>query len=123
MKRFALTTAAVLGLMIAGTTAANAGGIQVQIGGFGGPVGHGVHSGHGGHGYHGGHGHSNGWRSGGIHGGRHIDVYHDTTHYDWVPGHWEWHHGHYDWVPGRYVLHVDGHVDHVYRNHVHHGRH
>lgn len=129
MKRFALTTLGVLGLMVLGSTAADAGGIKVTIGGFSGHGGHGGHAAHGAHGFQGGHDAiyggvpSRNWRTAGIHGGGHFDAYHDTSHYDWVPGHWVWHHGHYDWVPGRYVLHVEGHVDHVYPDHVHHGGH
>jgi hypothetical protein len=36
-------------------------------------------------------------------------TYHDTTHYDYIPGGYVRHHNHYDYVPGRTVLHPSGH--------------
>lgn len=35
--------------------------------------------------------------------------YHDTSHYDYIPGGYVRHRGHYDYVPGRTVLHQSGH--------------
>lgn len=49
-------------------------------------------------------------------------VWHDTTHVDYVPGHYVPHGNHLDYIPGRHVLHRDGHWDIVggHRGHRHH---
>jgi hypothetical protein len=113
MKRFAIACVAILGLIAVGSTTANAGDFQVRFGGFGGQRGFksaGPSFHQGSHGHHNNHGH---------HGHHDIQVFHDTSHYDWVPGHWEFHHGHYDWVPGRYVFHQDGLIDTIQQGHGH----
>lgn len=56
-------------------------------------------------------GHNNVYR-----GRPHLD-WHDTSHFDYVPGGYVRHNNHYDYVPGRHVWHREGHWD------VHHGRH
>ena len=38
--------------------------------------------------------------------------FHDTSHYDYHPGHYRRHHGHYDYIPGHYDLHRTGHYHH-----------
>lgn len=47
--------------------------------------------------------------------------WHDTTHFDYIPGGYVPHGDHYDYIPGRHVLHVDGHWD--YHGHGRRGRH
>lgn len=133
MKRLALAGMAVLGLMVVGTPSADAGDFSVHIGSRGvsfGTVGHHDHQLTGRRGIHNpqfnhpqlNHSRSLGWSGHHPHRRRpHVDVWHNTSHYDYVPGHWAIVHGCRVWVPGRYVWHQDGHVDHVYRNHVHHG--
>ncbi|MGD9856266.1 MAG: hypothetical protein AB7U20_15080 [Planctomycetaceae bacterium] len=116
MKRFAITCAAVMGLMLAGSTAANAGGVHVQIGGYGG---------FGRSGYYGGHGIYSGQR---IYGGygygyRNPVIWHDTSHFDYHPGQYVPHGNHFHYQPGHYDFHQTGHFDTVHGNHVHHHGH
>ncbi|MCA9077528.1 MAG: hypothetical protein KDA93_21060 [Planctomycetaceae bacterium] len=121
MKRFAF---AVLGLMAAGSTSADAGDFSLYIGSRGVGIGtnkHHVGGRHAIHDSHDHHGGGHGWGGHHPHRRPHFDAWHDTSHYDYVPGHWTIVHGCRVWVPGRYVWHQDGHIDHVYRNHVHHG--
>lgn len=67
--------------------------------------GHGHHHG-GGHG----HGHHHGHGNYGQYGfGFYNPWYHNTSHYDWVPGQYIWHNGHLDYVPGHYDYHQTGH--------------
>lgn len=77
-------------------------GIQIGRGFYGSNYG-----GYGG-GYHGHHPH---------HG--HYD-WHDTSHYDYIPGHYQRHYNHYHYVPGRYQFHQDGHWDYHRGGHHHH---
>jgi len=63
MKRFAIACVAVVGLMVAGSSAANAGGYRVSVGHGGTSVGHGYAGGHSGfyggnRGLYGGHGYT-----------------------------------------------------------------
>ncbi len=44
----------------------------------------------------------------------HKHVWHDTTHYDFVPGRNVWNGFRWVYIPGHYVLHVDGHFDHIH---------
>lgn len=44
----------------------------------------------------------------------HGHVWHDTSHFDYVPGGWKWNGFKWVYVPGRYVYHVDGHFDHLH---------
>jgi hypothetical protein len=55
---------------------------------------HGGHGGHGGHGF--GHGH-------------HHPVFHDTSHFDYHPGHFQSHGNHFHYVPGHFDFHQTGH--------------
>lgn len=95
MKTLLLATAAALALTFAGGEAA-------QAGGFG--YGYGSSSFYGG-----GHVHHdvNPW----IHPGHGHYHWHDTSHYDYIPGRWVRHGCHSHYVPGRWVLHQDGHFD------------
>lgn len=43
--------------------------------------------------------------------GRHTARYHDTSHIDYIPGHYVPHGNHYDYIPGRAVWHQEGHWD------------
>jgi hypothetical protein len=85
---------------VAGLAFTFAGGSDAEAGGF-----HGY--GHGG--FYGGHIHHdvNPW----IHPGHGHLHWHDTTHYDFIPGRWVQHGCHSHWIPGRWVLHQDGHFD------------
>ena len=47
--------------------------------------------------------------------------WHDTSHFDYIPGGYVRHGNHLDYVPGRYVYHQEGHYD-KHRG-SHHGRH
>jgi hypothetical protein len=100
MKRFAIACTAVLGLMFAGSTIAEAGGY-----GFGGY--------YGGFGRYGGYGY--GYRS--------PSIWHDTSHYHYHPGQYVRHYNHYHYLPGHYDLHQTGHYDTFHGNHIHHHGH
>jgi hypothetical protein len=117
MKTFILTLAAAVALIFTGSDSAQAGGqFQVVIGngGFGGYGGYGggLYNGFGG-GY-------GGLNQGHLHHdvnpqidygpGGHLD-WHDTSHYDYIPGRWVQHGCHSHYIPGRRVLHQDGHFD------------
>ncbi|SFI19773.1 hypothetical protein [Planctomicrobium piriforme] len=105
MKTFALLTAAVAGLMWAGAGQAQAGGHN--------------------HGY--GYGYGNSWNNtywgGGSNWGYqrrgHYD-FHNTSHYDYVPGGVVPHGNHLHYVPGTYQWHQTGHYDYHRGNHHHH---
>lgn len=105
MKRIAIACAAVLGLMLAGSPAADAGGVRLYIGGYGG------YGGHGGYGHWGG----NRYRS--------PRIWHDTSHYDWHPGQWVPHGNHFHYLPGHWDYHRTGHWDTWHGDHVHHHGH
>ncbi|MBX3439134.1 MAG: hypothetical protein KF861_16715, partial [Planctomycetaceae bacterium] len=68
-------------------------------------------------GFHGGHNHRSGF------GNVPPAIWHDTSHYDWIPGQWVRHGHHVHWVPGRWVPHQTGHIDTLHGNHVHHHAH
>jgi hypothetical protein len=108
MNKLALSLAAVVAVSVVGigTSPADAKGFGVH---FSGPgyhfdIGHAQH--HNSF-YYGGHGNSGcGW------GGGH--QWHDTSHYDVVPGYNVWHGNHFDYVPPRVIYHQSGHVDHLH---------
>ncbi|MFV0444205.1 MAG: hypothetical protein ACK5Q5_11610 [Planctomycetaceae bacterium] len=120
MKTLILSAMTAATLMFASAGTAEAGKFQLVIGngggygGFGGGYGGGWGAqpgynpqpafGGGGHRHHG----VNPGYNPGV--GGHFD-YHDTSHYDYIPGRWVKHGCHWDWQPGRYVYHQDGHFD------------
>ncbi len=107
MKRVALLSALCVGLSMTcfGTSTAQArspfsfsfgfGGSRVSVGNYGysGSYGRSSHLGPSSH-------YSRG----------HYD-YHDTSHFDYIPGHSQRHGNHYDYIPGRYQYHSTGHYD------------
>lgn len=126
MKTLLLTTTAAVALMLT-SNATQAGQFQLVIGNGGyGPAGYGqVGYGQGGF-YNPGYGGQINYGGGLGYGGGHLhhDVdptvnpgpgghydWHDTTHYDYIPGRWVQHGCHSHYIPGRYVLHQDGHFD------------
>ena len=134
MKTLILTTTTAVALIFANTDAAQAGSkFQLVIGGGGyggGYVNPGFGGGYGGGGFNNpgyvGGGFNNPGFGGGFHddGHLHHDVnphvnpgfgghydWHDTTHYDYIPGRWVKHGCHWHYIPGRRVLHRDGHWD------------
>ena len=107
MNKLALTFVAVVAFAVVSTTADTAeargfrfhfggGGVHVDIGNVSHYGHHGRHSRHGGHGW----------------GGSH--VWHDTSHWDYIPGRYVWHGDHYDYIPPRRVYHHEGHWDHLH---------
>ena len=52
--------------------------------------------------------------------GHRVARWHDTSHFDYIPGHYVPHGNHFDYVPGRVVWHRDGHWDIGHRRHRHH---
>ncbi len=48
--------------------------------------------------------------------------WHDTSHYDYIPGGVIPHGNHYHYVPGQYQWHQTGHWDQYHRGHYHHLR-
>ncbi len=42
-------------------------------------------------------------------------TWHDTSHWDYIPGRYVPHGNHLDYIPGRRVWHRSGHVDHNHR--------
>ena len=107
MKTLILTATTAAALILTGTNSAEAGSkFQLVIGNggqFGGNAGWG--NPHGGHFHHGVNPHANPFPQNG-----HYD-WHDTSHYDYIPGRWVKHGCHWHYIPGRYVLHQDGHFD------------
>jgi len=110
MKTFALTTAMVLGFALSGPETASAGGVHFYSGPYG--TGFGLNTGHRGHlqGY-----------------GNRVHVrqrghyhYHDTSHFDYVPGRVVPHRNHFHYIPGGYQFHREGHYDYHRGGHRHH---
>ena len=102
MKKLLCACVALAAFTFLGTSSAQAGGFRISIG----------------HGHHGHHGHRSSFYSG--HSSRcrsysrsycapRTSWYHDTSHYDYHPGHYVRHRGHYDYVPGHYDYHRTGH--------------
>lgn len=92
----------ILGL-VAAVTIFWLGGATASAQGFGcGPYGGygGYGGGYGGYGYHAGY---RGYSSRGYGG------WHDTSHWDYHPGHFQRHGNHYHYVPGHYDYHRTGH--------------
>ena len=116
MKTLILTTTAAVALMFAGADSAQAGQFRLVIGngginggfaggGFNNPAFGGIQNGHIGHpGHPGNPGLPPGPGCG------HYD-WHDTSHYDYIPGRWVRSGCGWRYVPGRYVFHQDGHWD------------
>ncbi len=103
MKKLMIASVVVAGLALSGETS------TAEAANFGIHFGHGgVHFGHGGvhvdigHRYHGHRYHG--------HRGGHYD-WHDTSHFDYVPGRYRRHGNHYHYTPGRYYYHRSGHYD------------
>ncbi len=117
MKRLAIACVAVLGMMVVGSTAAEAGGISIRFGS------------NAGYGYNNGYGYNRGYSQnyyggyGGYGYNRSPRVYHDTSHYDYHPGQVVRHRNHLHSQPGHYDFHRSGHVDTLYNRNVHHGGH
>lgn len=101
MKRALMVCAAMAGLSLVGASSAEAGGFGFRLN-YGGHR----HSGYGHSSHYRGYGRSSyygGYRSYGR------SRYHDTSHYDYHPGHYVRHYNHYDYVPGHYDYHRTGH--------------
>lgn len=109
MKTYAFALMAVAGMALFSTQTAEAGNVHVH---WGNPYGGWSHS----HGHHG----RNVWGTGyrGYHRGH--SHYHDTSHYDYVPGHYVPHGNHFHYVPGQYYFHQTGHYHHHRGSHHHH---
>ena len=106
MKKIALAFAVVIGFGLAGmgsarTEAASPFRLHFARGGVHIDVGHGYYRGYSSH---------VGRHYGGRRYGGHYD-YHNTTHYDFHPGHYYRHGNHIDYAPGHYDLHRSGHYD------------
>lgn len=118
MKTFILATVAALGLGLTAMNTADAGGLSFYVGGGTPYYGNSYGSGYG-LGYSSGYlpsygGYTNVYRPS-------YNVWHDTSHYDYVPTRVIPHGNHYHVQPGGYYYHQSGHVDRVHGNHVHHG--
>jgi len=120
MKTFILASLTALTLTL--TNSADAQGVHFSFGGGAayGSFGHGGHGSlHGGHGFQHGYGFQSGY-GGHLHhnvnphlvqpGNGHLH-WHDTSHYDYVPGRFVRHGCHYHYIPGQTILHRDGHFD------------
>ncbi|MFP6611249.1 MAG: hypothetical protein VB835_02975 [Pirellulales bacterium] len=98
MKKLMIASVVVAGLALSGeTSTAEAADFGIHFGHGGVHVGHGsvrvgIGSGHRGH-Y-----------------GGHYD-WHNTSHFDYVPGRYRRHGNHYHYTPGRYYYHRSGHYD------------
>jgi len=57
---------------------------------------------------------------GGFGHGRRTARYHDTSHFDYIPGHYVPHGNHFDYIPGRTVFHREGHWDYGRHGRRHH---
>ena len=95
MKTLVFAMAASLGMILAGTDTAQAG--------------HGCYSGgfyqpYSGHIHHNVNPYTATWGGGHLH-------YHDTSHFDYVPGGFVRHWNHYHYRPGGYIFHQQGHWD------------
>jgi hypothetical protein len=113
MKTFAIATVGAVALMLVGSNSADAGG-RISIGyspvyhyggyssGYG-PAGLGYGGVYGGHLHH----NVNPWINPGY---GHYD-FHDTSHWDYVPGGFQRHGNHFHYQPGGWIYHQDGHWD------------
>lgn len=129
MKTLILATTLAAGLMV-GASEANAQGISFYMGGgspYGSSYGLGYSSGYSGglyapsYGSYGGYGYGGSYLNN-YRGPRNSGyIWHDTTHYDYVPTQVIPHGNHYHVQPGGYYLHQSGHVDRIHGNHIHHG--
>ena len=98
MKKLMIASVVVAGLAVSGETS------TAEAADFG------IHFGHGG--VHVGHGSVRVGIGGGHRGhyGGHYD-WHNTSHFDYVPGRYRRHGNHYHYTPGRYYYHRSGHYD------------
>ncbi len=113
MNKLALTLVAIVGISVVGLSASSAEakkfgkhfGVHVSGNGYHFGIGSSHHNNsfqHGTHGFYGG----AGW------GGGH--QWHDTSHYEVVPGYYVWNGDHYDYVPPRTIYHNSGHVTNLH---------
>ena len=101
MRNFAIAFVAVMGLMVAGSAASEAG--YGYYGGYGNYGGQGID---GGYGYN-----------------YSTPIYHNTSHWDYHPGQFVQHGNHYHYQPGHYDYHQTGHFDTYHNGHIHHHGH
>jgi hypothetical protein len=107
MKTMALAIIAAVGVLLASSATVEAGG-RCYGGGYGGygysNYGYGGGYGNYGHIHHNVNPYTATWGGGHLH-------YHDTSHFDYVPGGYVQHYDHFHYQPGGYIYHQTGHYD------------